>query len=466
MVPSRTALSPISPLVRVAIALSLLCALGIYNVDPYYSVKYLHRDEAIENIELVADVLTTAFNPLRRIGLAALALSGGLLLIAGRRRLRLNGGLTLLWVGFVGWAATSLLWSDDPDLTVRRLMSLAAVVSGAAGAACWLSLVDIAWMIWSSGMLLIAGGFVSELALGTFTPWVEGYRFAGLLNPIGIGYSAGLVILSTGVLASGVLGWRRWALIGLCLVAAMVLVLTRSRGPTIASLGACLMYGVMVWTKRRLAIVAAVLITFGGLITFVATNQVEEALPGLVLLGRADEADHLTTLTGRVPLWDVALRFAAERPLLGYGFNSFWTPERFVSIAYETDFYVADLHNSYLNLLLGLGLPGLALGTGLIVCSAISAARFHRHTRDKFGGFACAVIVSHLVNGLLLSVFFTEEISSVLVVVVMIKFVFLRVPEEELGVKHLDLEVAGDSPDPGRPRRRPRLRSSNAREAI
>ena len=61
-------------------------------------------------------------------------------------------------------------------------------------------------------------------------------------------------------------------------------------------------------------------------------------------------------------MWSIVLEYVNERPILGYGYNSFWTAGRFVEIASYTTFHVADIHNSYLGVLLGLGYPGAICG--------------------------------------------------------------------------------------------------------
>ncbi|MBX9635551.1 MAG: O-antigen ligase family protein, partial [Magnetospirillum sp.] len=69
------------------------------------------------------------------------------------------------------------------------------------------------------------------------------------------------------------------------------------------------------------------------------------------------------TLTGRVPLWNVLLDFAADHFMLGYGYSSFWiewNPDAdFVWKVIQWD--APEAHNAYLDMLLQLGVFGLAL---------------------------------------------------------------------------------------------------------
>jgi O-antigen ligase len=70
------------------------------------------------------------------------------------------------------------------------------------------------------------------------------------------------------------------------------------------------------------------------------------------------------TFTGRTEIWDFALRYAAQRPILGYGFSTFWGTEEAVYGLGENASWVNaanDAHNAYINLALTIGIPGLIL---------------------------------------------------------------------------------------------------------
>jgi O-antigen ligase len=62
-----------------------------------------------------------------------------------------------------------------------------------------------------------------------------------------------------------------------------------------------------------------------------------------------------STLTGRTEVWAELMPPRSERPLLGYGFGSFWTDAR--RVQYE----IPTAHNGYLDILLELGEVGLVI---------------------------------------------------------------------------------------------------------
>jgi O-antigen ligase len=332
----------------------------------------------------------------------------------------LRGGAAALWLGFLAWTFASLLWADDPALTLRRLVVLAILVVAAVGVATRLSCRDLAWLSWVGGVLVILVGAAFEVALGTFTPWESGYRFAGLMNPIGTAMMAGALVLAVALLYSGASGAGRLLLLGSAALALLTMLLTRSRGPTGALLAGLVVQAAVVWPRIRFVVALCACTVIGSLAVIAAGDLITDALPKIALLGR--EGQEAGTLTGRVPMWEEVMGYVTERPLLGYGYNGFWTPERFVAIAYATGFYVADVHNSYLGLLLGMGYPGLALALGAVLSSAVRAVQLHRSGGDPAAAFALALIVSHLINGLLLSVFLAEQFSNFLALCVMARF--------------------------------------------
>ncbi len=75
------------------------------------------------------------------------------------------------------------------------------------------------------------------------------------------------------------------------------------------------------------------------------------------------------TFTNRADIWRLAVDAIAQRPLTGYGFKGFWQTEELVySGTVETWAVMAGHgHNSYLDLLLTTGLPGLLLALVWVV---------------------------------------------------------------------------------------------------
>jgi O-antigen ligase len=68
------------------------------------------------------------------------------------------------------------------------------------------------------------------------------------------------------------------------------------------------------------------------------------------------------TLSGRTELWDAAFDMIAARPLLGYGFQSFWIDDGAATYIWKlVQYRPPHAHNGYINIALDLGLIGLFL---------------------------------------------------------------------------------------------------------
>ena len=67
-----------------------------------------------------------------------------------------------------------------------------------------------------------------------------------------------------------------------------------------------------------------------------------------------------TTFTGRTVLWVLVLESIFKKPLLGYGYQAFWTgesgPSLYLYLSSESDWLAPHAHNGYLDMWLDLGI--------------------------------------------------------------------------------------------------------------
>lgn len=112
----------------------------------------------------------------------------------------------------------------------------------------------------------------------------------------------------------------------------------------------------MVTRRRGAARLAAKLLLLSS-VTLILSALVLGLLPLLELLGKD------ATLTGRVPLWELARAEIAGHPLLGHGYGVFWSEANPAAwlIWEKLGWQAPHAHNGYLDLLLGTGAAGLAL---------------------------------------------------------------------------------------------------------
>jgi exopolysaccharide production protein ExoQ len=101
------------------------------------------------------------------------------------------------------------------------------------------------------------------------------------------------------------------------------------------------------------------------------------------------------TLTTRVPMWQGLLRMAVD-PIVGAGYESFWTGDRLWALL--SVYGVRQAHNGYLEMYLNLGLVGLALMIGWIVAGLM---KVHRHMEVDYPSAVlrlCLIVVAVLYN--------------------------------------------------------------------
>ena len=135
--------------------------------------------------------------------------------------------------------------------------------------------------------------------------------------------------------------------------------------------------------RRNLVIgtTVALAIVLSVILPFIDFSWLSEAL------GRG------ANLTGRTGIWQMGASFAAERPLFGFGYHSFFDPTPFSRVwalrATRGSFFPPHFHNSVLQVLIELGWAGLLAYLAVLVAGRLRlpqqddrSARFrhaHRH---------------------------------------------------------------------------------------
>ncbi|HTF66724.1 MAG TPA: O-antigen ligase family protein, partial [Edaphobacter sp.] len=122
------------------------------------------------------------------------------------------------------------------------------------------------------------------------------------------------------------------------------------------------------WTTRvrKFAVLAFIFIAGGALIL---ASQDASVLTGL--LGRD------ATLTGRTTLWVLSLASALRHPILGYGYDAYWTATTEANqIRYAIGWDAPHAHNALIELFLELGMVGLLAFLVATIVILRRAARF------------------------------------------------------------------------------------------
>lgn len=308
---------------------------------------------------------TESGNVYRQIALWALGGVSTVLLLTRRGlRIRANGLLGWLLLAYFAWCALSLVWSDEPALTFRRLVAYSMVCLGALATSSRFSPKDLVSLSFYGCSAYLLAGLAVQVLQGQFTPLAEGFRFSGTVVPNHQGWNIGLLLIAGCALAAA--GHRRRPVLFMWLaVAGVLLVLTKSRSAVFSAVISLVYFFGSRLPARRLAVVLMIATSASLFLALVFGPNLSSNLSHLALLGRGDEAS-AETLTGRSPVWRECMVYAVERPFHGFGFNSFWTPKRVVDISARARWAVPGAHNGYLELVLGLGIVGLALYVAIL----------------------------------------------------------------------------------------------------
>lgn len=323
--------------------------------------------------------------------------------------------ITLLMVLFVSWTALSFLWAESGREVVRSVLGygLGAMLVMIAFTAVQRQrdLVLVISAIVIGATISAAYGFLSPPSSDPglqdrFTGTLGDPNYFAAVMVLGVALSGGLVAIAKTPITRG-------AAIGagfLCLIAIFP---TASRGGLLA-LAAMLVAGVALTQGRRLAL-SLVLLTVALLgigYIFVAAPQENK-----------DRILHPEQGggSGRIDIWTVGGRMVSANPVSGVGAGNFEVS----SIHYllrpgslPNDEFIADTpqvaHNTYLEVLAELGIPGAAMFLTLILfglgCSISAIGRFRELQKTEMQALTTAVAVG-LIGLLSAYVFLSDEYS-------------------------------------------------------
>ncbi len=344
------------------------------------------------------EIAASGGNALRRAALVAVAAWGCLLVALTRTPLKIDPLLASSMVLLLGLAGVSFIWADDPGMCLRRLLTLVCCVTAAAGVARALSLREIAWLAICVLGGLAAIGILAELSLGTFKPWSADYRFAGTVHPNTQGPALAMLCLAAFILARD--RSRGRAILWLVFAVGFgLLLLTKSRSTTAAFLVAL---ASVQFLRARLPTKIAGVLTCAGVaglalwLLFVLGFDPLTDFRDALLLGRAEESD---TLSGRAFIWPELLSHATSQLWLGYGYESFWTPGRIDQISSTLGWGLREAHNSYLEIVLWLGITGLTLLLVTVAAGLAVSIRQSRKAEDSICLLPAGMLIFGLING-------------------------------------------------------------------
>ncbi|MDX1541185.1 MAG: O-antigen ligase [Geminicoccaceae bacterium] len=263
-----------------------------------------------------------------------------------------------LWVlAFPVVVALSALWSKDAAATIDGTIRMGMTTLMGIYLGSRFDIQDLAKAVFLIMLVAVGASVLSALA-GVGFALMEDGTVRGVFHHKNTLGSRAALLFSTS-LALLIAGWRPHLAIaglGCALFAAVV----SQSATSVALAGLCLIVlPVAVVLRARWSTLVYALILLGALVSLIAFlivfYRINPVVEILTALGRD------LTFTGRILLWDAAFDYLSARPLLGTGFDAFWTGrlDWRILIVMEELGNILHFHNSFLEIAVTLGAAGL-----------------------------------------------------------------------------------------------------------
>ena len=315
----------------------------------------------------------------------------------------------VLWALYLGWAATSLLWTAVPTLTFRNVVAFVLVSVGCfgLGAGFYGNLPNgrdlfLRHLFWASVLS----------ALVILLPLPFRFQEYDLLNPssrlaIGGNFSAyvtrPIMISMLAIAATIIMGVRRWRRTDLFWVVLLILPLLalKSRGPILWGIVALFIFYLFFRTSVRDRMLQAGALLVAGLGTYIyySENVLQTIIGPLVPFLTRGNVQATENLSGRVPLWQTLIEQVGQDPWVGVGFAAFWSPQNLGRLGLSGVLAAPSAHNGFLEELLNTGVVGLVILLAFCLTTLTMALRRGRRG-DPLGWLVFLFMVFYLLLNL------------------------------------------------------------------
>ena len=346
----------------------------------------------------------------RALWLALLAAAGAVIAWRASLSWELLRSLNPFLLLFAALAVASIVWSIEPEVTVRRDIRLVTIL-----AVCF-AFCLAGWNVrrfQSVVRPVLTMVLLGSIAFGLISPGLAIHQelapelvgawrgLANHKNTFGAIAGIALVLWLQGWLSGEVRLPR--ALFG-CALAGVCLWLSRSSTAAISAVAAIVFLflllraprGAQAYLKYAVALAVVVLVVYAVAILRLIPGS-DLLLAPVRLLGMD------TTFTGRSEIWAIIVERFHLNPLLGVGYGAYWIGPVAQSPSYEFvwrmgSFYPGSAHNGYLDVANDLGWTGLVCLLGYIAVHLRQSLRALATDRSQGALFVALFIQQAMVN--------------------------------------------------------------------
>ncbi len=320
----------------------------------------------------------------RQLAMPAVLLTSAYLLWRLPKRGRFTRSSKLVYgaVGYVGWVVASMAWSIDPAITRKRIVVFLINTVFIYALARVTSMLEMALLGFACTGTVAMISLVIDIAVQhSFAPFDPDYRFMGVMTANFQAMNLLVCLLCGLTLVQSRPRWLLWMSPFLTLFSALLFI-TRARVGTFICLG---MMVFILWrmakqhlepTMRGLVLSLALTVVLPSAV-FALGRSGGGAITDVFMMGRQD-TQNTASLSNRAPLWAELMESVQQRPMLGSGFEAFWSPERVEKISFDQGWMVPHAHNTYLDQTLSLGFVGAALYAFTLLGGCVVAWRRYR----------------------------------------------------------------------------------------
>ncbi len=348
--------------------------------------------------DLAADVNTALIE--RKLAFVLAAAIAAFCWISPGRNYRWHSptGAVLIACG-LSWMMASYFWSDSRPETAKELLRVGVYSALCFGLVRRFPPLELVFLLIVASLLSIAVAVFCEVYVGSSDFVDEVYRLNGSMHPNSLSRFAVYTAIPAAAFALFTNQYRLFW-ITLLLGSFVIIQLTACR----TSLGSAVV-GIVALAAlhlgwKRFVMTSAVGTAFLGLLLLVigvGGQSMARSAGDTVAMGRSES---VSSLTGRLPLWNALLERAEQHPLVGYGYGAFWNSEKIASIHRQIGWYAGHSHNCYVELLVNIGAIGLLLFLAIGVFAFYRCVLLTNQTGEIVYPILGGLLAASFMNGL------------------------------------------------------------------